>query len=75
MVRTETSLAEDNLKALWFIDLSASFVGRFWDSHVEDSNWLTVFKFSPKEDNTGGKGGTEGKELAKGVGMADELGL
>jgi hypothetical protein len=43
--------------------------------NVPASILLTVFKSSPKEDNDTGKGGTVGNELAKGVGIAEELGV
>jgi len=82
MVRTDTSLAEDNLEPIhsvaWRRRLSCSsafIVVLFLDIHAPASILLTVFRSSPKEDNAAGKGGTVGNELAKGVGKAEELGV
>jgi len=82
MVRTDITLAEDNLEAThsfaWWRRVTCSssfFVVLFLDIHVPASILLTVFKSSPKEENADGKGGTIGNELAKGVGKAEELGV
>lgn len=82
IVCSETTLAEDNLEASGFTGLGEREKGTLY-SVVDDVAWLrvevnillTVFRSSPKDVNDPGKGGGKGKELARGVGIAEELGV